>query len=130
MAASDNRTRLIQAIRAWVHMDNLAESFYTQATNARELRSKHEGEAIVLMKQMGLAASTIQVSGASLQLTTKREPGALTWSYLEREVPAWASHTGISSTQTAALIKWLHDHRDTKEKEILKKSVPILQKSI
>lgn len=121
---ADNRTRLIQAIRGWVHMDNLAESFQTQATNAREVRSKHETEAIGLMKQMGLAASTIQVSGASLQLTTKREPGALTWTYIEREIPAWAAQSGVGPAQAASLIKWLHDHRDAKEKEILKKTMP------
>ena len=120
----DNHTRLIQAIRGWVHMDNLAESFQTQANNAREVRSKHETEAIGLMKQMGLAASTIQVSGASLKLTTKHEPGALTWTYLEREIPAWATQSGVSSAQAASLIKWLQEHRDAKEKEILKKSVP------
>ncbi len=122
-APADTRTRLIQAIRGWVHMDNLAESFQTQAINARELRSKHETEAIGLMKQMGLAASTIQVSGASLQLTTKREPGALTWSYLEREVAAWGTNSGVSPSQCQSLIKWLHEHRESKEKEILKKSV-------
>jgi hypothetical protein len=123
MAAADNRTRLIQAIRSWVHMDNLVESFNTQATNARDLRSKHETEAVGLIKQMGLTASTIQVSGASLQLTTKREPGALTWSYLEREVPAWASRNGISPTQATSLIAWLQEHRENKEKEVLKKSL-------
>ena len=123
-APTDNRTRLIQAIRGWVHMDNLAESFQTQAMNAREVRSKHETEAIGLMKEMGLAASTIQVSGASLQLTTKREPGNLTWTYLEREVVAWAAQSGVSSAQAASLIKWLHEHRDAKEKEMLKKTIP------
>jgi hypothetical protein len=119
----DNRTRLIQVIRGWVYMDKLVESHQAQAINAREVRSKHETEAIGLMKQMGLAASTIQVSGASLKLATKHEPGALTWTYLEREIPAWAAQSGVSSAQAASLIKWLQDHRDTKEKEILKKTV-------
>jgi len=118
---TDPRQRLITAVRQYVHMDNLVESFNAQATNARELRNKHEGEVIGLMKQIGLQQSVIKVSGGTLQLAQKKSPGPLTWGYLEREVPAWATANGLKPTQAASLIAWLQKHRDVRETEYLKK---------
>lgn len=122
-SSSDPKQELVTAIRGWVHMDNLVESFNRQATNARQLRAKHETDAIRLIKQLGLNASQIQVSGgATLQLATRRSSETLTWSFLEREAHAWAEHAGLTPTQSAGLIKWLHEHRDSKSTEYLKKS--------
>jgi hypothetical protein len=119
--ATDQRSRLVRAIRGWIHMDNIAETHQRQAMQARELRTKHEVESLTLMKEMGLTKSTIQVSGARLQLANKKTSYALTWGYLDREVAAWASHAHLSPTQSASLVKWLHDHREVKETEYLKK---------
>jgi hypothetical protein len=121
MSSADAKTRLVAAIRAFVHMDNLAETHARQAANARAARAKAEADAIVLMKEMGLSASTIQVSGASLQIIKKKTSSGLTWGYLEKEVPAWATRAGLNATQSAGLIEWLHSHRETKEVETLRK---------
>ena len=122
-ASNDARQRLITAIREWVHMDNLAESFHQQAVNARSLRAKHEADAIALIKQLGMSESTFQLTGgAQLTLAQRRAPANLTWSYLEREVPAWATRAGLTTVQSAALIKWLQEHRDVRETEYLKKA--------
>jgi hypothetical protein len=118
----DFKQRLITSIRGWIHMDNLLENHTAQASNARQLRAKHEKEAIDVMKQMRIETSTIQVSGASLTLQKKAVTSSLTWGYLEKEIPAWATHTGISAAQSQSLIRWLHDHREVKETESLKKS--------
>lgn len=118
---SDPKQRLITAVRGYVHMDNLVENFNAQATNARELRAKHEAEVISLMKQLGLQKSTLQISGGTLQLTERRTPAALSWTYLEREIPAWATSAGLRPNQAAGLLAWLHDHREIKETEVLKK---------
>ena len=119
----DPKQKLIQSIRGWVHMENLAESLNHQATNARRLRAQHEDDAIGLIKQLGLSKSTIQISGASLQLAARKEKGTLSWTYLEKEVPEWASHAGVSSEKAAGLLKWLQEHREAKETEYLKKIV-------
>jgi hypothetical protein len=124
LVSKDPKQRLIDSIRGWIHMDNLLENHTAQASNARAMRSKHEVDAIALMKQMRLDKSTIQVSGASLTIQKKTAPATLTWGYLEKEIPAWAARSGVSPTQSQSLIKWLHDHRDTKETESLKKSGP------
>jgi hypothetical protein len=121
--STDPKQQLITSIRGWMHMDNLVESFNRQATNARQLRAKHEENAVGLMKQMGLAASTIQVSGASLQLKKSKTIEGLTWAYLEREIPAWGTQARLSPEQVASLLKWLHDHREARETEYLKKTL-------
>ena len=123
ITAVDPKQKLIQSIRGWVHMENLAESLNHQATNARRLRAQHEDDAIGLIKQLGLSKSTIQISGASLQLAARKEKGTLSWTYLEKEVPEWASHAGVSSEKAAGLLKWLQEHREAKETEYLKKIV-------
>jgi hypothetical protein len=123
IVAKDPKQLLIESIRGWIHMDNLVESHTAQANNARTLRAKHEADAIALMKQMRLDKSTIQVSGASLTLQKKMAPAALSWGYVEREIPKWATRTGINPVQTQSLVKWLHEHRDVKETETLKKSI-------
>lgn len=120
-APGDPKARLVQAVRGYIHMDNLVENLNTQASNARELRTKHETEAIGLIKQLGLSASTIQVSGAQLQVATKKEPAGLSWTYLEREIPVWAARNGVNAAQVASLVTWLKDHREVKEHEQLKK---------
>ena len=119
----DKRSQLVSAIRAYVHMDNLAETHARQATNAREARTRHETEAIGLMREMGLSDSTIQISGATLSLAHQRTPGTLTWGYLEKEVPTWATQAGVSAAQAAGLLRWLREHRDIKESDYLKKTV-------
>jgi hypothetical protein len=121
IVSADAKTRLIAAIREYVHMDNLAEIHARQAANARAVRAKAESDAIALMKEMGLSASTIQVSGASLQIAKKKSSSGLTWGYLEREVPAWATRAGLTASQSAGLLQWLQAHRETKEIEILRK---------
>jgi len=121
LVSADPRQRLVVAVRQYVHMDNMVENFNAQATNARELRNKHEADVIGLMKQIGLQQSVIKVSGGTLQLAQKKTPGPLTWGYLEREVPAWATAAGLKPTQAASLLDWLQKHRDIRETEYLKK---------
>jgi hypothetical protein len=120
----DPKSRLVTAIRSWVHMDNLAESFQKQATNARTLRAKHETEALGLIRQLGLTKSTIQISGAELTVAHRKNQKGLSWTYLEREVPAWASRSGVSPAAAASLITWLRDHRESEEVEVLARKGP------
>lgn len=121
MSLTDPKQQLAASIRGWIHMDNLVESFTKQASNARGLRTKHEDDSIRLIKSMGLQESTIKVSGASLKLETKKATSGLSWSYLEKEIPAWATKSGLTPTQSASLLTWLHAHRTTSEVESLKK---------
>lgn len=120
--STDLKMRLVTAIRSWIHMDNLAESFQQQTANARTLRNTHETDAIGLMKQLGLGGSTIQVSGAHLQIARRKSQTGLSWTYLDREVPAWAASSGLTPAQSTSLLSWLREHRGTQEAEFLKKT--------
>lgn len=122
LTTDDSKQKLATSIRGWIHMDNLVESFAKQAANARALRSKHEDDAIQTMKQMGLASSTIQVSGASLQIMKRKSVSGLTWGFLDKEVAAWATTQNISPSQVQSLMQWLQDHRENTQVEYLKKS--------
>ena len=120
-AATDPKSRLVAAIRNWVHTNNYAETHQRQALNFRKERAGHEAEAITLMKQMGLGSTTIQVSGARLQLARRHSTGGLTWGFLEREIPAWARHNGVSAVAASGLIKWLQERREVREVEYIKR---------
>jgi len=122
LTTEDSKQKLATSIRGWIHMDNLVESFTKQASNARTLRSKHENDAIQTMKQMGLASSTIQVSGASLQIMKRKSISGLTWGFLDKEVAEWATTHNISPSQVQSLMQWLQDHRENTQVEYLKKS--------
>jgi len=120
-AATDPKSRLVAAIRNWVHTNNYAETHQRQALNFRKERAGHEAEAISLMKQMGLGGTTIQVSGARLQLARRHSSGGLTWGFLEREIPEWARRNGVSAATAAGLVKWLQEHREVRDVEYLKR---------
>jgi hypothetical protein len=117
---SETKQKLVESIRGWVHMDNLYENHAAQASNARTLRAKYEKEAIALMKQMRLEGSTIQISGGALALQKKTTPSSLSWGYLDKEIQAWAASTG-NPAQSQSLLRWLREHRESKEVESLKK---------
>jgi hypothetical protein len=118
----ETKQKLIGAIRSYVHMDNLVESLNKQASNARTVRAKHEAEAIGYMKRLGLGGSMIQVSGAALQLKQHRVPSSLTWGYLTEQATAWCASSGIPVMKAKDLVKWLQDHREIKETEVLHKT--------
>lgn len=122
LTTDDSKQKLATSIRGWIHMDNLVESLTKQATNARSLRTKHEEDAIQTMKRLGLTSSTIQVSGASLQIVKRKSVSGLTWGFLDKEIAEWATAQHISPTQAQSLIQWLHEHREYTTTETLKKS--------
>jgi len=121
MSEVETKRLLGEAVRSWIHMDNLCEHHSAQATNAREIRAKHEKEAITYMKALKYDKSTIQVSGAILELQTKSVASAPTWGFLEKEIAAWSATSGVTTAQTQSLLKWLHAHREIKEVEHLRK---------
>ena len=102
-------------------MDNLCENHAVQASKAREMRAKHEADAITYIKALKYEKSTIQVSGAVLELQSKSVASAPTWGFLEKEIAAWSATSGVTSAQTQSLLKWLHAHREVKEVEHLRK---------
>lgn len=122
MNREEKKQRLTAAIRAWTHFDNLVESLNQQATNNRRLRDEQEAETIPLLKDLGLSKTKFQITGATLQMATQRNTEHLTWSYLEKEIPAWIASQHLPSSHAESLMEWLQSHREVKETEYIKKT--------
>lgn len=126
ITAAVAKEQLTDAIRNWTHMNNLYEHHSAQANNARSLRAQHEAEVIRKLHELNMERSTIRVTGATLKLAVDTTPAPITWGLLEKEVPAWAAHTGLPSSKAAELIRWLQANRGAKERECLKKTPDVV----
>ena len=116
------QTLLVDAVRNWVHFDNLAESLTKQVTNARNLRSQHEANVLKLLETTGMQNATIQITGATLQRSQKSKPTDLSWGYLEEQLHNYYKTKG-KPDEANSIISFLHDHRGVKNQEYLKKTV-------
>ena len=118
MAAS---TDLSDAVRHWVHFDNLAENLNKQVVNARALRNEYEAKVLGLLERNGLQNASLRVNGASLQRATRFKSADLSWSLLEEQLHAYFKSTGRRD-ETAEMLGFLQKHRGGKTVEYLKKT--------
>jgi hypothetical protein len=112
---------LIEAVRHFVHFDNLAETLTKQVASARSMRSKFEEKVIKLLETTGMRNATLQINGATLQCVTKSKPGDLSWSYIEEQLHMYYKTKG-KPDETKEIIEFLQNHRGTKTHEYLKKT--------
>ena len=77
---------LIDAVRHWVHFDNLAETLTKQVTNARNMRNTFEEKILKLLEAPGLNNAVLQLNGATLKKQTKFKPSDLSWGLLEEQL--------------------------------------------
>jgi len=82
---------LQQAVRAWVHFDNLSSNFSKQATNARTQKQIHEKEIQNILGAMKQQHAVLEVNGARLQFQQKESKSNLSWSWLQEQLRAWFS---------------------------------------
>ena len=57
---------LNEAVRHWVHFDNLSETLTKQVTNARAMRSKFEEKVLTILYSMSLKTVALEINGATL----------------------------------------------------------------
>ena len=115
------QTQLVEAVRNWVHFDNLAESLNKQVTNARTLRAHHEGNVLRLLETTGMQNATIQITGASLQRAQRTKPGDLSWGYLEEQLHNYYKTKG-KPDETTSVLDFLRGNRGAKIQDYLKKT--------
>ena len=121
VAQTPNRD-LIEAVRHFVHFDNLAETLSKQITNARNMRSAFEEQVLKLLETSGMRNATLQINGATLQHATKSKPGDLSWGFVEEQLHAYYKTKGRPD-DTKEVIDFLQKHRGAKIQEYLKKTV-------
>lgn len=112
---------LADAVRRYVHFDNLALSLARQAESARAARAAQEGAVLRLLHEQGLRAAMLRIGGgATLRVGTRRATAPLTWSLLEEQLPAYFRAAGAPD-DTSRLLAFLRDHRSVSTVECLKK---------
>ena len=115
-----NQQRLQQSVRAWVHYDNLANTFNKQTQNARAQKQIHEKEIQDILFIMKQSEAVLEVNGARLQFQRKETKSNLSWSWLQDNLRSWFSSENRGKTADD-LFKYLQMRRSTKITESLEK---------
>jgi len=115
-----NQQRLQQSVRAWVHYDNLANTFNKQTQNARAQKQIHEKEIQDILFAMKQSEAVLEVNGARLQFQRKETKSHLSWSWLQDNLRAWFSSETRGKTADD-LFKYLQMRRSTKITDTLEK---------
>ena len=121
-----NQQRLQQSVRAWVHYDNLANTFNKQAQNARTQKQVHEKEIQDILFVMKQSSAILEVNGARLQFQRKETKSNLSWSWLQEQLKAWwGQNPTVQGKQEGKsaddLFKYLQMRRSIKITETLEK---------
>jgi len=121
MATPRPSADLVEAVRHYVHFDNLAESLTKQVSNARTLRSDYETKVLTLLDTSGMRNAVLQINGATLQRSSKSKSTDLSWSFLEENLHAYFK-AKAKSDETSAIMEFIQQRRGAKTVEFLKKT--------
>jgi hypothetical protein len=113
--------RLQQSVRAWVHFDNLANTFNKQAQNARTQKQIHEKEVQDILFAMNQSTAILEVNGARLQFQRKETKSNLSWSWLQEQLRAWFSSSESRGKSNEELFRFLQGRRSTKISDTLER---------
>ena len=116
-----NQQRLQSAVRAWVHFDNLANTFNKQAQNARTQKQIHEKEVQDILFAMNQSTAILEVNGARLQFQRKETKSNLSWSWLQEQLRAWFSSGESRGKSNEDLFRFLQGRRSTKISDTLER---------
>jgi hypothetical protein len=112
---------LVDAVRNWVHFDNLAESLQKQVSNVRGLRNTFEEKILTYLDTTAMRGAVLEITGAKLQKATRPKTTDLSWTYLESNLHEFYKSRG-KPDDTAAILEFLQAKRDTKLVPYLKKT--------
>jgi hypothetical protein len=118
---STPQQRLQQSVRAWVHFDNLANTFNKQAQNARTQKQIHEKEVQDILFAMNQSTAILEVNGARLQFQRKETKSSLSWSWLQEQLRAWFSSSESRGKSNEDLFRFLQGRRSTKISDTLER---------
>ena len=121
-AAPRAQTELVDAVRHWVHFDNLAETLTKQVGNARTMRTRFEEAIMKMLDTSGMKNAVLQINGANLQCQTSFRSTNLSWGFLEEQLHEYYKAKG-KSDETAQIMDFLQKHRGGKQVEFLKKTL-------
>jgi len=115
---------LVEAVRHYVHFDNLAEALNKQVTNARSMRGQYETKILANLESTGMKNAVLQINGATLQCASRSQANPLSWGFLEERLHAYyASRPVRTADETNAILEFLQNTRGSKTTDYLKKTV-------
>lgn len=121
-AAPKPQTELVDAVRHWVHFDNLAETLTKQVGNARTIRAKFEEAILTMLETSGMKNAVLQINGANLQHQSSFKSTNLSWGFLEEQLHEYYKSKG-KTDETVQVMEFLQKHRGGKQVEFLKKTL-------
>ena len=122
LSAPKPQTELVDAVRHWVHFDNLAETLTKQVGNARNMRSKFEEAILKMLETSGMKNAVLQINGANLQRQATFKSTNLSWGFLEEQLHEYYKSKG-KHDETSQIMEFLQTHRGGKQVEFLKKTL-------
>lgn len=112
---------LIDAVRNWVHFDNLCVGLGRQINTARNMRNTFEEKVLELLG----SAKRLRIQGAILEPATRRSSTTLSWSGLEESLHKYYSDKRRPD-ETESILNYLRENRGTKSTTFLKK-IPLTE---
>lgn len=119
--ATTPKEDLVNAVRHYVHFDNLAETLNKQVANVRTMRSKFEGEIITMLEAQGMKNAVLQINGATLQRQTRYQQANLSWTFLEEQLHEYYKSKG-KPDETVGILDFIQKHRGGRSVDYLKKT--------
>ena len=113
---------LVDAVRHYVHFDNLSEALTKQVSNARTMRGNYEERILKHLENNNMKNAILQINGATLQRSTRSKSTDLSWGFVEEQLHEYHKHKG-KPDETKSIIEFLQRNRGVKNIDFLKKTV-------
>ncbi len=111
---------LADAVKHWVHFDNLAEALNKQVANARTMRATFETKILTMLEVSGMPNAVLKITGATLQRHSSFKPADLSWTMLEKNLHDYYKLKG-KPDETVAILDFIKKNRGGKTVECLEK---------
>lgn len=108
-------------VRNWLHYDNLASSFYKQATRSRQIKEDFEGKIIQELHTQKMENAIIQINSGRLNVVEERNPKALTMTRMEELLHAYFQRKGAKD-DTKDVMNFIRANRGVDITKKLRKS--------
>jgi hypothetical protein len=119
-----NTEPLADAVRNWVHFDNLCSMLAKQLVSARNMKKNFEERVLELIG----GTKRIKIHGAVLEMATRRNSVSLNWTTLEESLHKYYEKNK-KTDETDDIINFLQDNRGTKVTTFMKKIVDEVPKT-
>ena len=108
---------LIDAVRNWVHFDNLNTMLARQVLTARNMKNSFEEKVLSLLGN----TKRLRIQGAILEPATRKNSAGLNWTVLEESLHKYYE-SNKKNDDTDSILAFLKENRETKTTTYLKKS--------